>query len=114
MNIARIRPDTTARHRFRRRPTARAALVLSMVDTSTGTLHRVPVETAALHRRSGRYPALCGIEVAAASLTTPATDDCRDCAARVYQAGAASDREPRRPLFRWLRSPRPARRRGVR
>ncbi len=85
-----------------------------MVDTCTGTQHRVPVETAALHRRSGRYPALCGVEVAAASLTTPPTDDCRDCAARVQQAVAAPDRKPRRSLLRWLRSPRPAHRRAAR
>jgi hypothetical protein len=47
-----------------------AALVLSVVDTRTGELHLVGVETAALHRRSGRYPALCGAVVPAASLTT--------------------------------------------
>ncbi|HEX2299344.1 MAG TPA: hypothetical protein VHH34_12670 [Pseudonocardiaceae bacterium] len=55
---------------------------MSVVDTRTGTLHRVAAEIAALHRRSGRYPALCGLEVPAASLTTPAADDCGDCAAR--------------------------------
>ncbi|MGH3940761.1 MAG: hypothetical protein ACRDTG_19415 [Pseudonocardiaceae bacterium] len=45
-----------------------AALVLSMVDTHTGESHLVPVEAVALHRRLGRYPALCGTEVPAASL----------------------------------------------
>ncbi len=82
MNIALIRPGLIARRRSSRRPIARAALVLSVVDTRTGMLHRVPVETAAMHRRSGLYPALCGIEVPAASLTTPAADDCQDCAAQ--------------------------------
>jgi hypothetical protein len=110
MNIPQIRSDTTARHRSQRRPAARAALVLSMVDTCTGMLHRIPIETAALHRHSGRYPALCGIEVAAASLTTPATDSCQDCVARLQQSATAPDREPRRPLRRWLRNLRPAHR----
>jgi hypothetical protein len=119
MNIAQIRRDSiawrrTQRHRAQRRPITRAALVLSVVDTRTGTLHRVPVETAALHRRSGRYPALCGAEVAAASLTTPEADCCRDCAARVRQAAPAPDREPRRPLLRWVRRARPAHRRSAR
>ncbi|MGH3937611.1 MAG: hypothetical protein ACRDTG_03105, partial [Pseudonocardiaceae bacterium] len=105
MNITPSRSDhitrhRAQRHRAQRRPITRAALVLSMVDTCTGTLHRVPIETAALHRRSGRYPALCGIEVAAASLTTLAADDCWDCAARVQQTTAAPDRKPRRPLLR--------------
>jgi len=88
MNITWIRPDAIGWHHAQRRPVIRAALVLSVVDTRTGTLHQVPVETAALHRRSGCYPALCGIEMPAASLTTPAADDCRDYAARVQQAAA--------------------------
>lgn len=79
MNIAQVRSDTIARHRSQRRRVIPAPLVLSVVDTRTGTLHRVPIETAARHRRSGRYPALCGIEVAAASLSTPASDECQDC-----------------------------------
>ncbi len=84
---------------------------MSVVDTRTGTLHRVPVEAVALHRRSGCYPALCAIEVPAASLTTPAVDDCLDCAA---QTAAAPDRQPRRPLLRWSRSLRPGHRRASR
>ena len=59
----------------------RAALVLSVVDTCTGELHLVAIETAALHRRSGRYPALCGAEVPAASLTTASESRCQDCEA---------------------------------
>jgi hypothetical protein len=66
MKIARTHPDTTARHRSQRRRIT--TLVLSVVDTRTGTQHRVPIEAAALHRRSGRYPALCGIDVPAASV----------------------------------------------
>ena len=90
---------------IRQAPITRAALVLSVVDTCTGMLHRVRLETAALHRRSGRYPALCGVEVAAASLTTPAADDCRECAAQVEQTAVAPDRQS---LLRWLRNRRPA------
>lgn len=52
-----------------------AALVLSTVDARTGVLHLVAVDTAALHRRSGRYPALCGDEVITASLTTRPVGD---------------------------------------
>lgn len=110
MNIARIRPDTKARHCSRPRSVIRAALVLSVVDTRTGTLHQVPIESVALHRRSGCYPALCGIEAPAASLTTPPADHCQDCAARTPQDGAASHPKPSHPLLRWLRSLRPAHR----
>jgi hypothetical protein len=49
-----IRPTPIAR---------RAPLVLSVVDTRNGLRHRVAVETAALHRNSGCYPALCGVDV---------------------------------------------------
>jgi hypothetical protein len=105
MNIGRIRPDTIARHRSPRRPMSSAPLVLSVVDARTGTLHRVAVETAALHRNSGCYPALCGVELPAASLTTPAADRCRKCVALIQRAGAAPDREPRRPLLQRLRRP---------
>lgn len=59
-----------------------AALVLSVVDTCTGESHLVAIETAALHRRSGRYPTLCGAEVPTASLTTPPARHCQDCAKR--------------------------------
>lgn len=58
-----------------------------MVDGCTGLQHLVAVETAALHRRSGRYPALCGAEVITASLTAPSARDCRRCLTRA-QAGA--------------------------
>jgi hypothetical protein len=76
----------------------RAALVLSVVDTCTGELHLVAVETAALHRRSGRYPALCGADVPAASLTTASESRCQDCVQQARRAGedAASPRKPLR------------------
>lgn len=62
----------------------RGPLVLSVVDTRTGMQHCVAADTAALHRNSGRYPAICGIEVPAASLSTPAVDTCRVCAALTW------------------------------
>ncbi|MGH3794101.1 MAG: hypothetical protein ACRDSP_04365 [Pseudonocardiaceae bacterium] len=80
----------------------RGPLVLSMVDTRTGTQHRVAVDIAATHRHSGRYPALCGADVASASLTTAPTGNCRECADRVRRPDAAPRR---RSLLRWLRRP---------
>lgn len=54
------------------------ALVLGIVDTSTGHRHFVAVEEVALHRHSGRYPALCGQRLAAGRLTACAPD-CGSC-----------------------------------
>lgn len=87
---------------------AGAALVLSVVDSRTGAAHLFAVETAALHRRSGRYPALCEADVIAASLTTAPASDCQDCITRVHgiDAGVELQREPvrsRRVRFRWPR-----------
>lgn len=65
-------------------------LVLSVVDTRTGEAHRVSIETAALHRRSGRYPALCGAEVITASLGTAPSRQCHVCLVRAQgEHGAA-------------------------
>jgi hypothetical protein len=58
------------------------ALVLSVVDARTHESHLVGVEVAALHRRSGRYPALCGAQVCSASLTTAPSRHCRECRVR--------------------------------
>lgn len=76
-----------------------AAPVLSLVDTCTGELHLVPVEMVALHRRSGRYPALCGTEVPAASLTTPPARRCLDCAQQAQERDGCGplQRKPVRP-----------------
>ncbi len=64
-----------------------AALVLSVVDGRSRVVHLVATETAALHRRSGRYPAMCGAEVISASLMTEPGKDCQDCQTRA-QGGA--------------------------
>ena len=55
------------------------ALVRSMVDTSTGQRHLVRIEVVPLHRRSGRYPALCGAVVITGANPTVFTRDCQDC-----------------------------------
>ncbi|MCA1671646.1 MAG: hypothetical protein LC799_05405, partial [Actinobacteria bacterium] len=66
-----------------------AALVLSVVDSRTHVMHLVAVEMAALHRRSGRYPALCDVEVLSASMMTEPERECQDCQTR---AQADADR----------------------
>jgi hypothetical protein len=79
-----------------------AALVLSVVDTQTGMQHLVAIETAALHRRSGRYPALCGTDVITASLTTTPAGNCRDCDTRA-QPRQREQLRPRRSGLSWRR-----------
>lgn len=86
-----------------------AALVLRVVDTSTQKSHLVGIDVAALHRRSGRYPALCGAEVCSASLTTEPSQHCRECRIRAEGGcgGAAQRRRvlskiPRLPRLRWF------------
>lgn len=56
------------------------ALVLTMVEAKTETSHLVGVEVASRHRIKGVYPALCGAEVHAASLTALAKRQCALCA----------------------------------
>jgi hypothetical protein len=56
------------------------ALVLGIVDTSTGYRHFVAVDVAALHRRSGRYPALCGQVLTGGRLTVSGCATCATCA----------------------------------
>jgi hypothetical protein len=85
-----------------------AVLVLSVVDSRTGEAHRVPIETAALHRRSGRYPALCGAEVVTASLATAPSRLCPMCRFRTQGGGEAAMgkrrfvSKGRSPWHRWF------------
>ena len=65
------------------------ALVMSVVDTCTEELHLIPIEAAALHRRSGRYPALCGAVVPAASLLTAPARHCPKCAKQARERGGS-------------------------
>lgn len=66
--------------------TARAPLVLSVVDGRTKISHLVQSETVRLYRRSGSYPTLCGKTVITASLTTEPVSDCTDCHRRPGKA----------------------------
>jgi hypothetical protein len=83
-----------------------AALVLTVVDTSTHESHLVPIEAAALHRRSGRYPTLCGIEVYTASLMTAPARDCPVCVQAQKERRSADLPRGRGPWIRWPRRPR--------
>lgn len=84
-----------------------AALVLSVVDSRTRVMHLVAVETAALHRRSGRYPSLCDAEVISASMMTEPDRDCRKCLSRMQTGtGTGQQRVPvkrRRSRLSWPR-----------
>ena len=55
------------------------ALARSRVDTSTGQRHLVRIEVVPLHRRSGRYPSLCGTVVITGTNPTVFTRDCQNC-----------------------------------
>ncbi|MGB6163613.1 MAG: hypothetical protein WCF33_20675, partial [Pseudonocardiaceae bacterium] len=48
--------------------------------THTGYRHLVAVEVVPLHRRSGRYPALCGEVLADGRLTLSGCASCVSCA----------------------------------
>jgi hypothetical protein len=51
-----------------------------MTDATTGTAHLVTDESVAAGRRAGgRYVAVCGAQVLAASLTMPERDQCQSC-----------------------------------
>ena len=54
------------------------ALVRSMVDAGTGQRHLVRIEVVPLHRRSGRYPALCGTVVSTGTNPTASTRNCQN------------------------------------
>lgn len=66
--------------RHRRRPGIPAQRrPLGMTDAHTCVEHVVSDESAVEHRHCGRYLALCGAQVLAASLTAPARGRCRAC-----------------------------------
>jgi len=83
-----------------------AALVLSLVDTNTQQLHLVAVEAVPLRQRSGRYPALCGVDVVTANPRTAPARNCQDCVTRAERGGRCLPRKlgrSRRLLLSWLR-----------
>ncbi len=53
---------------------------IAMTDAMTGTAHLVTDESVVAGRRAGgRYDAVCGAQVLAASLTMPERDQCQSC-----------------------------------
>lgn len=77
----RVRPLDHAPLPARKRGTpARASRVLYPVtDVRNRGVHLMTEDAAVAGRRVGRYAALCGAEVLAASLTTPEAGYCRSC-----------------------------------
>ncbi len=71
------------RHRHRparvRIPEQRGPRPLGITDANTEVEHLVTEDTVVAHRHSGRYLALCGVQVFAASLTTRERTQCRRC-----------------------------------
>jgi hypothetical protein len=53
---------------------------VEVTDARTHLLHVVSQESLAAHRQVGWFPATCGVEVLAASLTDPGRGRCRECA----------------------------------
>ncbi|MGH4010892.1 MAG: hypothetical protein ACRDTH_22495 [Pseudonocardiaceae bacterium] len=63
-----------------------APVLLAVTDAQTSLAHLVTVQAMAAGRLHGRYTAVCGYPVLAASLTAPASGSCQDC--RRWRAGA--------------------------
>ena len=61
------------------------ALVLFTVTGTDGVAHLIAEDAMAAGRRAGRYLAVCGAQVLAASLTSPEHGRCRSC--RRWRAG---------------------------
>lgn len=53
---------------------------VGITDARTRVRHLMTDESAMEHRHAGRYLALCGARVLAASLTTPESEHCLACA----------------------------------
>jgi hypothetical protein len=78
-------PRSVPRHRQQRRSATdtdvatKKVPVFAMTDARTRCAHFVTPEDAAAGRAVGRYVAICGRAVLAASLTTPETSYCSSC-----------------------------------
>jgi hypothetical protein len=74
----------TGRHRLQAEraqiPVQRRPRPLGIIDAQTHVEHLVTDESAREHRHSGRYLALCGVQVLAASLTATDRGRCPRCA----------------------------------
>lgn len=53
--------------------------VFAVTDARTGSAHLVTEDAMAAGRRTGRYSAVCGVEVLAASMITPESGYCSSC-----------------------------------
>ncbi|MGH3914036.1 MAG: hypothetical protein ACRDTC_11620 [Pseudonocardiaceae bacterium] len=60
----------------------KAILVQTMVDAGTLIEHLIDLDTITTARSRGCYPALCGVDVLAASMTTKERGFCRECLRR--------------------------------
>jgi len=60
----------------------RAILVQTMVDAQTLTEHLIDLDIIVADRSRGRYTALCGAEVLAASMATQEERFCEECIRR--------------------------------
>ncbi|HET9254082.1 MAG TPA: hypothetical protein VFO16_02625 [Pseudonocardiaceae bacterium] len=60
-------------------PERRGPRPIGITDATTRVEHLMTDAMAAEHRHTGRYPALCGADVLAASLTDPGIGQCRHC-----------------------------------
>jgi hypothetical protein len=61
-------------------PGQRGTRPVGVTDARTRVEHLVRDESLVAQRHTGRFVAVCGVEVLAASLTDPGRDRCRDCA----------------------------------
>jgi len=61
-------------------PAQRGIRPVRVTDARTRVEHLVPDESLAARRHAGRFLAVCGAEVLAASLTDPGRGRCRQCA----------------------------------
>ncbi len=76
----------------------------AVTDARTHRAHLVTDDASAAGRPSGRYKALCGAIVLAASLTTPDRGQCDTCTHRAAPPPAAAGRgRHRRVSTRWSR-----------
>jgi hypothetical protein len=60
-------------------PSAHQHRSIRIVDARTSTEHLITDESVAAHRHVGRYLAVCGAQVLAASLTAPQRSRCPVC-----------------------------------
>ena len=76
----------------------------AVTDARTHRAHLVTDDASAAGRRSGRYKALCGAIVLAASLTIPDRGRCDACTQRAAPPPASTGRgRHRRTSIRWSR-----------